>query len=333
MGFYTESAKQLINPVSIPDFLMECAHIDRVLFEGMIELDFAEIYNESGNIVLTEEEQQAGETAAKDAEKKAGENIFKKFLEALKGIFSKIGDALNKFFSETTSLVSSKVINDPKAKECQTEDIWYGDYVTRTKPFLDLSAYDKFLNVVKNLYTNIIKGNYEDTDLNSLNKESLIMAAELNRFLNFPTTVEENNNAPDNSKINPVKLGTKAGEFKDLQKDLSPAGIATAVKSIFSKLSTPDEYVIKIDKDSETKKIDQRIVRQFKSAIFGAKLTLMTFTGKAVSNSLKIARRNYKEIAAAVKGKEVNASEKETNEAVFVAAQFSDLFCESVFEF
>ena len=333
MGFYTESAKQLINPVTIPDFLMECAHIDNVLFEGLIELDFAECYNESGNIVLTEEEKEAGETAAKDAEKKAGENIFKKFLETLKSVFAKIGAALDKFFSETTSLVSSKVINDPKAKECQTEDIWYGDYVTRTKPFLDLSAYDRFLNAVKNLYINITKGSYEKIDVDSLTKESLIMSAELNRFLNFPTTVEENNDAPDNSKINPVKLGTKAGEFKNLQKDLSPAGIATAVKAIFSKLSTPDEYVIKVDKDSETKEIDQRIVRQFKAAVFGAKLTLMSYTGKAVSNSLKIARRNYKEIAASVKGKEVQASEKETNEAVFVAAQFSDLFCESVFEF
>lgn len=331
MGFYTESAKQLINPVSIPDFLMECAHIDRVLFEGMIELDFAEIYNESGNIVLTEEEQQAGETAAKDAEKKAGENIFKKFLETLKGIFSKIGDALNKFFSETTSLVSSKVINDPKAKECQTEDIWYKDYLKKTEPITNMSFYDDYLNSVKEIYTQILNGHIDQSE--ALGDAFTEVSNKMSEFAKFPTTVEENNNVDGAYKIEVSKLGDKAAEFKDLQRNLSPAGIATNVKTVFNKLSTPDEYVIKIDKDSETKKFDQRLSRSFKVAVFGLKLDLMKVTGKCISNGLKIARRNYKEIAAAVKGKEVKASEKETNEAVFVAAQFSDLFCESVFEF
>lgn len=324
MGFYTESAKQLINPVSIPDFLMECAHIDRVLFEGMIELDFAEIYNESGNIVLTEEDQQAGETAAKDAEKKAGENIFKKFLETLKSIFSKIGDALNKFFSETTSLVSSKVINDPKAKECQTEDIWYKDYLKKTEPITNMSFYDDYLNSIKAIYTKIINGHIDQRE--ALEDAVTEVRIKMSGFAKFPTTVEENNDADSTYKIEVSKLGAKAAEFKDLQRDLSPAGIATNVKTVFSKLSTPDEYVIKIDKDSETKKFDQRLSISFKAAVFGLKLDLMKITGKCISSSLKIARRNYKEIAAAVKGKEVK-------EVTFIAAQFSDLFCESVFEF
>lgn len=331
MGFYTESAKQLISPLSVPDFLMECHHVDNVLFEGLIELDFAEVYNESGLISLTEEEQEQAQAAADNAAKEASQNIFKKFLETLKGIFNKISEALKNFFSQTMSLVSTKVINDPKAKDCQTEDIWYGDYIAKVKPFVDMSSYDEYLKTVKEFYNNLANGSTDGAE--DLQKELVEVGATYNKFTKYPTTVEENNNAEDEFKINPVKLGTKAGEFKNLQKDLSPAGIATAVKAMFGKLSTPDEYVIKIDKDSETKKIDQKVARSFKVAVFGLKLDLMRYTGKIISSSLKIAKRNYKEIAACVKGKEAGASEEKTQEAAFIAAQFSDLFCESVFEF
>ena len=65
MGFYTEAAKQLnnsnsnITPMDAPSFLYECAQTEQALFEGLIELDFAQVYNEAGVISLTEADEKA----------------------------------------------------------------------------------------------------------------------------------------------------------------------------------------------------------------------------------------------------------------------------------
>ena len=351
MGFYTESAKQLIaSPLTVPEFMMECSRIDHILFEGMIELDFAEVYNESGVITLTEADGEEAQKAVGDAEKTSIKTIFNKFLETLKGVFEKISGALDKFFSQTLSLVNSKIINDPKAKDCKTKDIWYGDYFKKCAPVVQLGTYDDYLKAVKDYYEKIVNTDVDGmiSDTTKLTDGFVSYAEKLSSFTKFPTTVEENESVDAEYKIEPVELGSKSSEFSALQKDLSPAGISGIIKVLYSKLKTPDEYIIKVEKLGKDATDDQKdenkkakgLARSFAVAVFGVKLDLMRVTGKIISNGLKIGRRNYKEIAACVKGTAAaadNADNKEATtkaeEAAFLAGQFSDLFCESVFEF
>lgn len=350
MGFYTESAKQLIaSPLTVPEFMMECSRIDHILFEGMIELDFAEVYNESGVITLTEADGEEAQKAVGDAEKTSIKTIFNKFLETLKGVFEKISGALDKFFSQTLSLVNSKTINDPKAKECKTKDIWYADYFKKCAPITQMSTYDDYLKAAKDYYEKIVNLDAEGmSDTTELTNGFVSYSDKLSSYTKFPTTLKENESADAEFKIEPVKLGSKSSEFSALQKDLSPAGISGIIKVLYSKLKTPDEYIIKVEKIGKDATEDQKdenkkakaVARSFAVAVFGVKLDLLRITGKIISNGLQIGRRNYKEIAACVKGTAAaadNADNKEATtkaeEAAFLAGQFSDLFCESVFEF
>ena len=131
---------------------MECHRIDNILFEGMIELDFAEVYNESGAIVLTEADEEEAKETVNNAEKTSIKTLWNKFVETLKGVFEKIKGALDKFFSQTLSIVSTKVISSDKAKNCPTKDIWYDKYFEKCAPIVQMGSYDSYLKAVKDYY-------------------------------------------------------------------------------------------------------------------------------------------------------------------------------------
>jgi len=330
MGVYTESARQLINPMDIPTFMIECAKTERALFEGVIELDFAEVYKENGLAVFTEEETAAADTASNNATEQATENIFKKFGEALKKAFEAITNKLKDFFEKTASLVNSKVINDPKAASCTTKDIWFKKYKEATDKLNVLSDYQKAADKAKALMEKAWSGDLDDSSFDEYKdfcKELIDTAV---KFIEIPTTVEEYNNSTSDLKnqVEPVELGSMKNEFGELQKALSVGGIGSNLKDIFSKLSSKEKlFEAKPDETTEQKNARRTCAATFCTI----KLQLFQNECKIVSNTCKIARRNYSEIAAAVKGSNAKADETTVQNNSAVYAALSDMLCESVF--
>lgn len=311
MGFYTESARRLINPMDVPAFFEECAKTERKLFEGLIELDFAEVYCESGLAVFTEEEKAAANDAATTGFKATIEKLYKDFVEALTKAYNNIKDKLSEFFNKTASLVNSKVLQDPKAKFCPTKDIWFAEYASKMDELVNI----KELN---NILTDLT--NREITDENYT-----ASTADFRRRLNdsidkVPTSVIEYEEG--RKAIKPVILGKQT--IGELQTALSAGGIGKDIASVFNTLKTDDSMKFKIkDTDSDGVKKGKEALA---SNVFQAKIAFFMVKCKTVSNTLKIARRNYASIASYVRG---GAEAK--NESAFLYETLSDMFCESVF--
>lgn len=111
------------------DLMAEAYQIDQSLFEAVIEVDFAEAFNEAGIISLNEEEQ----AAAKEAQK---EGILKKAWEVLQ----KIGKAIEQIFDSIISFISNLIANDAKIKEK------YGKYFTNISDFKDCDLKGKYVD-------------------------------------------------------------------------------------------------------------------------------------------------------------------------------------------
>lgn len=324
MGFYTESAKQMINPMDVPTFMIECAQSERKLFEGLIELDFAEVYCESGLAFLTEEETKAAEDTAKKSIGQVIGGIWTKFIEAIKKAYDNITSKLKEFFDKTSAMVNKgKILDDPKAKECTTEDIWYADYKKEADKINVLATFKDTAAELEKFYRSALEGDLDETALNNYYNE--VMKA-IEKLTSVPTTVDEYNANKENSPIKPVALGTKSAEFGELKKALNPGGIGDNIKSVFSTLSQKEKFFdVKEDDDEKVKKDLVKIAKAF--SLF--KLGLFTNECSIISKSCKIARRNFTEIAAYVKGGEKPAEEKASESAIY--ASYSDLLCESVF--
>lgn len=131
MGYYTEAAKAIneaaISPMDIPTFFLESTIMERKLFEGLIELDFAEVYNEAGLIYLSEEEQEAAGEVAEKKQEEVKKNLFQSFLNALSKAFTTIREKLQEFLNKTKGLAKMR-LDEKKCKECKIEDVWYKNY-------------------------------------------------------------------------------------------------------------------------------------------------------------------------------------------------------------
>lgn len=92
--------------INVFDIMIEAERLDQSLFESLIEVDFAEAYNEAGIIALTEEEQ----ASAGEAQKKG---IFAKLWEAIQNA----GKAIAKLFDDVISFIANLISNDAKLSE------------------------------------------------------------------------------------------------------------------------------------------------------------------------------------------------------------------------
>ena len=122
MGHYIEEAKNMnsIDALSAPSFLIESAKTELQLFEGLIELDFAEVYNENGIISLSEADQESASEQSDQAQNNFIKNIWKKFTDTIKKMLKSIKEKFNEF---TKKLADKKVdrdkyIKDEKARSC-----------------------------------------------------------------------------------------------------------------------------------------------------------------------------------------------------------------------
>lgn len=361
MGFYTEDAKRLnITPIDAPAFFIECAQTEQALFEGLIELDFAEVYNEAGIMTLSEADVEAAKSASDKAVDDASKSIFQKFLGAIQKIFDKVSAALIDFFNGTKSLVAKKLDN-PRAKHCQVKDIWFSDYKAVVT---DLE------NVCKDSLSNIKvwPENADDSEYVSLIKEqSKSITESLSNILAaMPTTRQEaedkeraksfadalaearnglkelssgnigstqytrnlasiiNAGEKGYKTIKPKELG--GIDFTALTKELSVGGAGSNIKSIFELLKKPEEKNKEIDENHP------RVKNAFTLCTTRVRLALFSSYTKGCLNSAKIARRNYTLISKYISGKVLNPDEEVSESAEYYGA-LSDLFCEQVFEF
>lgn len=367
MGFYTEAAKRLnnITPIDAASFFIECAETEQALFEGLIELDFAQVYNESGVIKLSEADEAAAKDASDKAIEQASKNIFQRFLEALKKVFDKVTAALADFFNGTKSLAAKKLDN-PRAKNCQIKDVWFSDYkkfvVTlenACKGALDAIAVpqgsgiveDEAVKLVKEQAQSIVttvgnlvayapttKAEAEDKDraqalkiaIGKARAEYPKEAQKYTYYKQFEGLLSIGEKMF--TEITPKELG--GINFGDLTKEISIGGAGSNIKAIFELLKKPAGHTfnkITTDKDGNQKTETGKIQSAFTVSLTKTRLALFSSYTKACLNSAKIARRNYSVISKYISGKVLNPGEDGVSETAAFYGMSSDLFCEQVF--
>lgn len=327
MGFYTEAAKQLINPMDVPSFFIECARTENMLFEGLIELDFAHVYNETGIISISEADEENANLTSGEAINKAIKDIWKIFTDTITKVWSDIKAKFEEFIKKTASLVSSKVINNDKAKECNTKDIWYADYKKACDDIINKGNIGAKAAAITD---DLAKKTKDGASEEEVTKAAGDFGKEIDKVYAIPTEADKVESAE--IKIPVVELGSKASEFNNLQEELSLAGLTKRLSSAFGMLVKDDSQKFKVEKDdsAETKKLKHL------SSKAATKIRLSYFKAecKICSNTAKIARRNYSEIKAFVKGGKAEGEGKEEsqNSSAIFAAIGSNLLCESIFD-
>ena len=151
MGYFIEEAKNLnsVNILDVPSYFIECTQTERKLFEGLIELDFAEVYNEAGIISLTEADEEKASEEADKATNNFIVKIFKGFMDAMRNLFQKAKDKFNEFLKK---LADKKVDKDKIIKEkdiaakCTEKDIWFKDYIDTCDAIVSKSELEKIIN-------------------------------------------------------------------------------------------------------------------------------------------------------------------------------------------
>lgn len=315
MGFYTESARQIINPIDVPTFMAECAKAERKLFEGLIELDFAQVYKENGLAVFTEEETAAADAAGKEASGNTIQVIIKKAQEALKKAFDTVIGKLKELTDKAAEILSKKILENPKAKECTAEVIWWEEYKKAANTILNPTKIPDELNRIA---INIAKNNEDfETKISQYLRDFSAVTI-------IPTKVSEINN--ENSKY--VKATpVKEHDIMTLKTALSAGTLGGELKKIYDDLNKVDasQFDIK-DGDSE-----ELIANKTKCArqVWKVKLSYFMTAGKVALNTTKIAFDNLAAIRGSLKGG--SAEEVQKNSAIFSAV--SDIFCESIIEF
>ena len=349
MGYYTEAAKQLINPMDVPTFFIECAQTEHQLFEGLIELDFAQIYNEAGIISLTEADEEKANDAAASATNDTTDNIWTKFINAIKHAFEKIKEAFNKFLASVGS--HAKILDDPKVKDCKKEDVWFADYKAKCDEYL---TKENIKDYIAGFGKDILKKAGSEGDeviVKTAEKITKDLDTAKEMISKIPTNADEYTNGTNGKNKNLLPGGLKKlgdQNMAALKECLSLKGLTQRISAAFNMLSKDDRSNYKIQKDDSDDL--KKAKREASKHVTKMRLEYFMTECKVCSTTAKIARANYSAIKAVVKGKEGaeenkaaentkaaennnNAEQKATGEAVALACVASDFFCESIFEF
>ena len=341
MGFYTEAAQQLITPMDVPSFFIECAQTEQQLFEGLIELDFAHVYNEAGIISLTEADEEKADDAANAATDNNTDNIWTRFIDTIKKLFNNIREAFEKLAAKTIEAAKSKILDSANVKKCKEKDVWFKDYKDACDNILQKKDIKRYIDSFGKTATNAEDEEYKLTDMMKSIDE---VVADINKV---PTSADEYNNKTNGKDPSMLSAGLKElgnqpmGELKEC---LSLKGLNQRIANCFNMLAKDDRSKFKIQKDDsdevkKQKREGSKYVTQMRLKYFNTEI-------KICSTTAKIAHRNYKMIKAAVNGKteeegkentkpaeNAENKETETKESVILAGIASDIFCESIFEF
>ncbi len=318
MGFYIESAKQMINPMNVPTFMIECAETERKLFEGLIELDFAEVYCESGLAVFTEEEKADAQKAGEEGSKKSIKTIVDNFVSALKAAFNSAKERLGKIFDSITDKVTKGILDSDKlkdAKVAQIEILWYEDY--HKKAIESLKSVD---DVLTNISSQIAKGEDFTDKLGAAYKEISEKVAEI------PTKLEE-------AKAKDASLVSKIGDHdvKTLVKALSPAGIGRDLDEVYNNLKKVDLTHFAVSDNNSDHENDRNA--KVLSQVFKVKLAYFAARAKIAMTTANIAMKNLGTLRGIVKGADKGETAEKTQESVAIYNALVDIFCESIYEF
>lgn len=156
MAVYTRAAlgeSYLDHDANPFQLMIEAEQIDQSLFESLIEVDFATVYNEAGIITLTEADKEAADNAQK-------EGFLKKGFELIK----KLGAAIEQIFNNLISYIGNFISNDKKIVEK------YGKYFNNRSNFQACEVKGTYVNAayVKNMqstFRNALNTNYVDYDV------------------------------------------------------------------------------------------------------------------------------------------------------------------------
>lgn len=318
MGVYVESARNItsdpINMLTAPGLLIDCAQTEQKLFEALIELDFAEVYNESGMVILTEEDKAA---ASAQSTKKLSEKIkekWNKFVQWIKDKWNQFVDAVDKMLKDSVLSQIDKNIdkgaNAPlKAADGTDGDYWYADIY---------DAYEKEYNSVIRDFPTFIEAKMIEPDDATLDvTEVLRTAAECKQRLsdfNYITKI---------SKVQRVN----SSQLQALKQYIGFKSLTNDVKKTFDALvKKPGNYdTVKSNTAQENNKFKLSV------AMIGYRTALFSFRLRQATKTMSQARRNYVQIAQHAK-KMVQMAGTATNEEALLIGAASDLFCESVFE-
>lgn len=169
MGVYSkpilESGEMSFNnPIEHAQLLLDIDSVNHSLFEAVIELDFAEAYNEAGLASLTESEIEAIHEAET-----------KNFKEKINGIIEKVKAWLYDFFGSMIRAFKNIISNDVKIKEkydlskLDADRKKKFDACEKVVTVIDAAKfdqkYDELENMIDELYTALTKA-ADGTDVN-----------------------------------------------------------------------------------------------------------------------------------------------------------------------
>ena len=161
--FLAEADTSSFNPFG---FMVDTYRADQALFEALIEVDFAEVYNESGMLFLDEADKSAMDKAPK-------EGIWKRIWTALENIgrwvanfFKGIGEKISEIATSNKKLVEKygKYMNVKNLEGCQVK----GRYVDMKelakigKDAVDTTAIIASLSKIKNATEDSVESVGED---------------------------------------------------------------------------------------------------------------------------------------------------------------------------
>ena len=367
MGVYTTSTA--VNESSIEDmlfseaelasfnpmgFMVDTYRADQALFEALIEVDFAEVYNENGMISLTEAEQEESKEVSK---KGVWQTIKEKIEAAIKwvaGMFSKAMQQLEKVFASDKKLVEKYgkyLQNSENYKGCEVK----GRYV-------DVAAYDKVREYakkkidVKSMFFDLIAATDDniDTVIADIEKKlETYTADDIAKVEVVKTSGEKNlvdvaNSASIKKMIDTVTNGGKA------EKETVKTAFSTMKTTLDTEKSVVEsKFAAKSDINAKKINAASKIV----TAVNKANREISKITMKAVKDAISASRAFYVSVGSyalhkaggkntdtkkdekleRVEGEVVDKKDVPNNEAAFdtetaeLLAEMSNMYIDDIF--
>lgn len=320
MGIYSTEAAKLFranevefdpNAAGLLEFAITSQEADHAMFNTMLEMDFMEYYQESGMIVVTEEEKTEGVGNAIKAIGKKIVAAIEKFLQVVQLAIQK----LENFVLEKTKIDKKLVekfgnLDLAKAKANKPDkEVVVADYEAAAK---DIAA-----------FVSVQKAGYEKA--NNLSAEQFKSEAEAaQKAVKELTSTEKFNSYFIKKKISELDGTT----FADLVKGGGYKGLAEKVigkeaKDLQTTLKNARKTAMKNLVDSNVgKNREDKLGREVVAAEFSYISTLNSVLGKAinfgstvVTHTLAEARKTYVAVAMAANKKEKAAKEEVEKES------------------
>lgn len=177
MGVYTEMAVKHVAdtaPFTEADsfqLALDMQRADHAMFEALIELDFGEIYQEMGIMLVTEADEAEGKKFSINALKENVLRIIGKFLEGIKTLGKTIFEKFQSIFDKDKVLYNK--YKDEFAKNANNTIVPKGTMIPNVKLYSEISTdINKQLSDIYNRAVNEISNNGSIAEVNNL-KDSI----------------------------------------------------------------------------------------------------------------------------------------------------------------